>query len=141
MIVRPADHVVVERADDLHLVRDRLPHELAAAEQPGLLARERREDDRRRLRVPGQQARRLEQRRRPRRVVVRARPDRDRVVVAADDVDQLRVDRSLERRDDVGGAARRARCAARTTGTPARSRTTCRCRSRYFARELVARAW
>ena len=49
--------------------------------------------------------RRLEERRRARRVVVGARADGDRVVVAADDVDELGVDRALERRDDVGGLA------------------------------------
>ena len=39
-------------------------------------------------------------------------PIADRVVVAADDVDELRVDRALERRDDVGGLAAERRCAA-----------------------------
>ena len=55
--------------------------------------------------MPGQDPRRLEQRRRARRVVVGAGADRDRVVVAADDVDELGIDRALQRRDDVGGLA------------------------------------
>ena len=101
MVARPADHVVVERADDLHFPLDRAPHELAAAEQARLLAGERREDDRRRHRVPGEDPRRFQQGRRARRVVVRAGAHRDGIVVAAHDVNELRVDGALERGDDV----------------------------------------
>ena len=83
----------------------RAADELAAAEQAGLFAGERREHDRRRHRMSGEDARRFEQRRRARRVVVGAGPGLDRVVVAADDVDELGVDRAAQRRDDVGGLA------------------------------------
>ena len=55
-------------------VGDGPPHELAAAEEAGFFAGERGEHDRRGLRMPRQQARRLEKRRRPRRVVVGAGP-------------------------------------------------------------------
>jgi hypothetical protein len=66
VIVRPANHVVVQRAHDLHVVSNRAADELAAAQQTRLFARKRREDNRRRLWMIGEQPRRFEQRGRAR---------------------------------------------------------------------------
>ena len=106
-VVGPADHVVVERAGDVQFVGDRAAHELAAAEESGFFPGERGEHDGRRLRVPGQDPRCLEQRRGAGRVVVRAGADQHRIEVAADDVDELGVDGALERRDHVRGPSGR----------------------------------
>src|SRR5205085_9149263 len=92
-----ADDVVGEHGVHVHALLLRLLGAVGRADEALLFARDRYEDDRRVELPPGHDARKLQHRRRPRSVVVRARRvaggvgrvRADRVVVAADDVDPV----------------------------------------------------